>query len=123
LGYELINYRKSFVMPKISIKRYRYRLINSPDEKSIPLQAYLQNKDLDLRFVQPIADIGLTIGYKYRGKDWVAPGFLLIGMSGGYAVSLRDETKIKGLRSKISTDQSIDVGRLTMSFFFRSYFE
>ncbi len=123
LGYELINYRKSYVMPKVSLKRYRYRLINNPDVDSVPLQVYLQDTDLDLRFIQPVADIGLTIGYKYRGKNWAVPGFILIGMSGGYAVSLRDEAKIKGLRSKISTEEGIDVGRLTMSFFFRSYFE
>lgn len=123
LGYELVNSRISYILPKLSFKRYRMRLINSPDSnENIPLQNFLQDKDLDLRFIHHLADLGLTIGYKYRKEDWIPGAFIIFGVHSGYAISLNNNVNIKGLRSSISSEENIQIKRLHLNFFFRSYF-
>ncbi|MFK7806305.1 MAG: hypothetical protein AB8F74_00760 [Saprospiraceae bacterium] len=122
LGYELINTCISYVLPKVSLIRYRTRLINSPDGGDVPIQNFLESRDLDLRFISPIADFGLTIGYKFRGKDWIPGAFIIAGVHGGYTIPLNRDTKIKGLRSSISSEEQIQNSKLHLNFFFRSYF-
>ena len=58
-GYYLINTRGFQLAPEASLYWQRYRLLNFDTQLKIPLQSYLEDRDLDIRFNQLLWYAGL----------------------------------------------------------------
>jgi hypothetical protein len=81
-GYNIINSKYFLITPAIGLKWKRYRIINSSIDRKIPIEYYISQKDLDIRFNQTYAYSGLKIAFKPKlAFSW--SDFWTIGLYGG----------------------------------------
>lgn len=122
IGYKLIDAKRILLMPQISAKLYRQRLINGYVGDDIPLNNYLDRQDLDLRFKQGVADLGITLGYKYYAQRTRPRYYTILGMNVGYPIRINSNPKIHSIKSPISTDRTIALSNFSLAIFLRAYF-
>jgi hypothetical protein len=106
-GYALMNNRYLFLAPKLSVEWHHYRLLNNPKGKKIPLEHYISERGLDLRFNQFNGSLGLCLAFKIRGQEMPDLPFI-IGFSGGYQVGLGKNTMIRSQGNRLTTKKHID---------------
>jgi hypothetical protein len=108
LGYRLVESKRISLIPNIAFKWYRYRLLNSDYQKKIPLNQYLINRDIDLRFNQTILFVGIDLDFKFhkflpkmRHKFWTA------GFYAGYALKLNKTPWIYSKGNRLTTNNQL----------------
>ena len=120
-GYNVINSKRFMITPKIGIKWYRYRMINYDSSRKIPMEQYITNKDLDIRFNHLIGFTGVSCNYKFYGDNPDYDNFRnenyyyhkspqitwSIGFYGGYAFKLNDKPWVYSNHNRLITDQKI----------------
>lgn len=113
LGYDLVNSRRVRLTPLISVRWLRYRLMNYEGERKITLANYLDERDVDLRFNQTIAVVGLNMEYlMYTGSSG-SRDYWSVGIEGGYAVKLNQTPWVYSKGNRIMTDNQIGLNHLT----------
>jgi len=121
-GYNIINSKRFLITPKVGIKWYRNRIINYDNEWRIPIEQYLTNKDLDIRFNHLIGFTGVSCSYKSyidEVASWV------IGFYGGYSFKFNDNPWIYSGNNRLITDKKVEFSNfnfgITLSLFFNLY--
>lgn len=110
LGYKIIDNKRLVLTPKIALKWYRFRLINSDKDKRITLNQYLTERDLDIRFNQTTGFIGTSLSYKiYKYNYLIASDYWTIGFYGGYILKLNDYPWIYSHRNRLKSENKIDM--------------
>ena len=121
-GYKIINNRKVSLMPALAIKWYRYRLLNADKETKIPLNQYLNDRELDLRFNQTTAFFGAHLSFKFPYKvkenNFRPRGFWTLGVYGGYLIKLHQRPIIFSKRNQLSTNHEIDLKNYNFGIFY-----
>ncbi len=110
-GYNIIGTKLLLVTPKASVKWNRYRLLNTTNERRIPLEEYVDKKSLDLRINQMTASLGLNVMFKVlRGvPDNDDSGYLAVGLYGGYVFNLNSKPWVFSTRNRLLSDASIRI--------------
>jgi hypothetical protein len=109
LGYDLVNSQRIRMTPMLSLRWLRYRLQNYPDERKVPLEAYLEEREIDLRFNQTVAVAGMSLEYKIYKGNMVVSDYWSVGIYGGYAVKLNQTPWIRSDGNRITTDKAIEL--------------
>jgi len=109
LGYDLVNSQRIRMTPMLSLRWLRYRLQNYPDERKVPLEAYLKEREIDLRFNQTVAVAGMSLEYKIYKGNMVVSDYWSVGIYGGYAVKLNQTPWIRSDGNRITTDKAIEL--------------
>lgn len=118
LGYNLIDNKRWIISPLVSLKWYRYRLLNSQKSDEILLTDYLQNRDLDIRINQAICITGINIAYKSYKYMFMPCDFWTFGLQGGYPFKLHDKPIIFSNQNRLTSDYKINYGKFYFSFYF-----
>jgi len=105
-GYNIVNSKRFLITPKVGVKWYRYRILNYDSDWSIPMEQYITNMDLDIRFNHLIGFAGVSCNYKVAYIDETTS--LLLGFYGGYAFKLNDKPWIYSGNNRLITDKKID---------------
>ena len=113
LGYDLVNSQRIRMTPMLSLRWLRYRLQNYPDERKVPLENYLQDREIDLRFNQTLAVAGISLEYKMYNGNMGLSDYWSIGIYGGYAVKLNRTPWIWSDGNRITTGKTIGLHPLT----------
>lgn len=118
LGYNLIDNRHWVVSPLISLKWYRYRLLNSPKNDQVSLTDYLLNRDIDIRINQGVCIAGINVAYKFY-KHFILPcDFWTVGLQGGYPFKLHDSPLVYSKQNRLTSDNNINYGKYYLTFYF-----
>ncbi len=116
LGYNLINSKRFLISPKTSIYWTRYRLINSNKEE-VPLEQYVFNRDLDIRFNQLSGFVGLDIAYKFHDLfPWIPSTYWTIGFYGGYIFNINEKPWVFSPDKKILNDTKTGLKNFAWGF-------
>lgn len=106
-GYDIISSHRIRMTPAISFRWLKYRLRNYSADKKVPLEEYLRDKEIDLRFNQTIAVAGLNLEYLMYSGPAERSDYWSIGLFGGYAVKLNQRPWIRSDGNRITTTDSI----------------
>lgn len=120
VGYQLLNNRHSIFTPKANIQWNRFRLASFPRENEIPLDDYLANRDLDIRFHQFTGFLGGDLAF--RLYDNFFDENLTLNIYGGYQYKLHKKPIIRSEGNKLLTEKQIDVGNFVFGFGFSVLF-
>ena len=93
--------------PVLSVNWLKFRLQNYPDERRVPLENYLADREIDLRFNQVVAMAGLNLEYKFYSGINGMSDYWSLGIYGGYAVKLNRKPWIRSDGNRITTDNEI----------------
>ena len=99
-GYDLINSKRFLITPKIGVKWYRHRMINYDSNRKIPIEQYITNRDLDIRFNHLIGFTGFSCSYKFYEV-------FAVGFYAGYVFKLNDKPWVYSGNNRLITDQKI----------------
>ncbi len=109
LGYDLVNSARIRMTPMLSLRWLRYRLQNYPDERKVPLESYIQEREIDLKFNQTVAVAGMSLEYKMYNGNMRISDYWSVGIYGGYAVKLNKTPWIMSDGNRITTDKAIEL--------------
>ncbi|MEI6089022.1 MAG: hypothetical protein WCR42_01080 [bacterium] len=121
-GYNILQTWHFTITPLVRLKWQIINLHNSDFGEEIPLEQYLTNKELDLKFNQLIGFVGCNFAYKF---NWAYVGYnkVGIGMYGGYILKLNDNPWVYSEEKHLITDKKIDVKNFNFGLYFTFYFE
>lgn len=113
LGYDIANSTRFRMTPMLSFRWLKFRLQNYPDERKVPLESYLQEREIDLRFHQMVAVAGMSLEYKMYNGNMRGSDYWSIGLYGGYAMKLNRSPRIRSDGNRITTDSVIGLRPFT----------
>jgi hypothetical protein len=116
-GYKLIDTYRFQIIPMVGARLYHYRLINSNKIKSIPIGQYITERDLDIRFNQPIGYAGLKISFKLYDEFILKGDYWSAGFYGNYIFKLSDKPFVYSLKNRLLTTQSINYFNFNLGVF------
>lgn len=122
-GYNLIDNKHWEISPLVSLKWYRYRLLNSSKNDEIPLNDYLRDRDLDLRINQAMCITGMNIAYKSYKYSFLPCDFWTVGLQGGYLFKLHDKPLLFTKQNKLTSDYKINYENFYLAFYFSFNFK
>jgi hypothetical protein len=92
VGYNIIDSRRFVVKPYSSIKWYRYRLQNSEKGRTVDLEDYIANRELDMRFNHLTGSLGLEAQLKINIRNHLSGDYMTMGGYAGYLVPFNKYT-------------------------------
>ncbi len=122
-AYNLINSRRFLITPKVAIKWNRYRLINSDKDRQIPIEQYISDRDLDVRWNQLTGFVGLNLSYKLYENNFLSTDFWTVGIYGGYYFRLTDKPWIYSKCNRLISDSKIHPKKFNIGLYFSFHFE
>ncbi|HAN78180.1 MAG TPA: hypothetical protein DCQ31_10610 [Bacteroidales bacterium] len=122
-GYNLLNTKRLLITPKIAIKWNRYGLLNYDKDKSIPIEKYMHERDLDLKFNQMIGFAGVNLSYKISNFNPLPTDYWTFGVYGGYAFKLHNETWIYSHGNRLESNGKIRVENYNFGIHFSFNFD
>jgi hypothetical protein len=117
-GYNVINSKRFLVIPKLNFAWNRYHLINNAKERKIPIEQYVSDRDLDIRFNQLTGFAGLSISYKLYNHNILSSQYMTIGIYGGYLFKINDNPWIYSRRNRLVTKEKIKIEKYNIGFFY-----
>lgn len=121
-GYNLLNTKRLLFTPKVAIKWNRYRLLNNDKDNKIPIDQYVSERDLDLRFNQMIGFIGFNLSYKIYKFNLFAD-YWTFGIYGGYAFKLHDKPWIYSRGNRLTSNGKIGIENYNFGIHFSFNFD
>jgi hypothetical protein len=121
LGYKILNTKRLKITPFIGLKWNRYRLTNSDINRKIPLESYLANKDLDIRFNQTYSSAALRIEYKPENEKYFS--FWSVGVVGGYIFPLNKVPWTYSRKDRLLTDKELHIENYYFKIFIAASFD
>ena len=118
-GYKIINSKVFIVTPEIGFKLYRYRMFNYDNNYHIPIEQYIIDRDLDIRFNNFIGSVGIDCCI-FLLNDYY--GSIAIGLYGGYAFKLDDKTFVYSRRNRLFTNHKVDINHFNFGIIFSYIF-
>lgn len=115
-GYDIISTHRIRMTPLASLRWLKYRLRNYSTEKTVPLEEYIRNREIDLRFNQTIAVAGINLEYLMYSGQGDKSDYWSFGLFGGYAFKLNRKPWIRSDGNRITTDSAIRLNPLTAGF-------
>ncbi|MCD4694994.1 MAG: carboxypeptidase-like regulatory domain-containing protein [Bacteroidales bacterium] len=114
VGYYIINSKHFLVAPELALKWFRYRLLNFDKRNNLPIETYLENRELDLRFNQLMGYTGIKVAYKMQATifDWS------IGTYVGYIGKLTKKPWINSNSNQLTSDKKIYYKKLNFGITF-----
>ena len=116
-GYKIIDSYRFQIIPMVGARLYHYRLINSNKIKSIPIGQYINERDLDIRFNQPIGYAGLKISFKLYDEFVLKGDYWSAGFYGNYMFKLSESPFVYSLKSRLLTTRSINYFNFNLGMF------
>jgi hypothetical protein len=107
----------------VALKWNRYRLINSDNERRIPIQQYVDERDLDIRFNQLTGFVGLNLSFKFYKYNPLRSNYWTFGIYGGYCFKINDKPWVYSKRNRLTTDAEIEVDKLNFGIHFSFHLE
>lgn len=106
-GYNLLDSRRILLTPKVAVKWNRYRLLNNNNSRTIPLEQYINEREIDLRFNQMTGFVGINLAYKAYANNLLQTDFWSFGIYGGYVFKLHDKPWIYSRGTRLSSSSRI----------------
>jgi hypothetical protein len=117
LGYDLVDSKRILIQPRLSLAWNRYRLVNNDKKEQIPLQKYILERDLDVRFNQFTGSVGLNVAYKSYKNNLFPSDFWTIGFYGGYLYKINDIPWLYSRRNLLESNARIKMENYTIGMF------
>lgn len=117
-GYNLLNSKRILFTPKVAVKWNRYRLLNNDKESRIPIEQYVSERDIDLRFNQITGFIGFNLSYKIKNFNVLSTEYWTVGVYGGYAFKLNDNPWIYSRGNRLTSSRKISVENYNLGIHF-----
>lgn len=117
-GYNLLNSKRILFTPKVAVKWNRYRLLNNAKERRIPIEQYVSERDVDLRFNQVTGFIGFNLSYKLKNFYFLSTEYWTFGVYGGYAFKLNDNPWIYSRGNRLTSGGKIRVENYNIGIHF-----
>lgn len=108
-GYNLIDSKRFLITPKVALKWNRYRLMNSDNEDKIPIEQYMNERELDLRFNQLTGFVGLNLSVKLYQFNIEHTDYWAIGLYGGYLFKLNNNPYVYSSKNRLTTNREIGI--------------
>lgn len=122
-GYNILNTKRLLATPKVAVKWNRYRLLNNDKEKKIPIEQYVIDRDLDLRFNQMTGFVGLNLSYKMYKFNFLPTDYWTMGLYGGYAFKMNDKPIIYSQGNRLTGNDKIGIENYNIGVHFSFNFE
>ncbi len=113
LGYNLINSERVRLTPLVSVRLLRSRLKNFSGERKIPIEEYLQNREIDLRFRQAMAVAGVNLEYIFHSGLNAFSEQWSVGIFGGYQLKLHQYPWIRSAGNRITGGRAVRLSPFT----------
>lgn len=117
-GYNLFNNKHLLLTPKVAIKWSRYRLLQNEKQNSIPIEQYIDKRDLDLRFNQLTGFLGLNISYKFHNYSELSNRSFSMGLYGGYAFKVHNNPFIYSRGNRLVSPSIINIKNYNIGILF-----
>jgi len=115
-GYDIISSQRIRMTPVVSLRWLKYRLRNYSTDKKVPLDEYLRNREIDLRFNQAIAVAGINLEYLMYSGQGARSDYWSLGLFGGYALKLNGKPWVRSDGNRITTTGAIRLQPFTAGF-------
>lgn len=122
-GYNLIDSKRFLITPKVALKWNRYRLINSDNENEIPIEQYITERDLDLRFNQLTGFVGLNLSVKLYQFNIEHTDYWALGFYGGYLFKLNNSPYVYSSKNRLTTNREIGIKDYNFGFYISYNFD
>ena len=119
-GYNIIHSKRFIITPMVGVNWHRDRMMNYDSKHRIPIEQYITNRDLDIRFNHLFGFAGINCRYKLSYIDEVASWG--IGFYGGYAFKLNDKPWVYSGNNRLITDQKVDFNNFNWGITLFLYF-
>ncbi len=121
-GYNILNTKRILFAPKVAIKWNRYRLLNYDKEKSISIEQYVSERDLDIRFNQITGFVGFNLTYKIYNLTLFGFDYSTCGIYGGYIFQFNEKPWIYSGSNRLISNEIIKVKNYSIGFVFSHHF-
>lgn len=111
-GFNMIYSWRFIVRPYVALKWNRSRLINTSAFDVISLQEYMDGRDLDIRFNQPLCFTGIDIAYKIYSNDDLSHYFT-VGAFAGYVFKLSQEPLVYSRHTRLDQVPTLGVDHIS----------
>lgn len=122
-GYNLLNTKRLLFTSKVAVKWNRYRLLNNDKKNSIPIEQYVSERDLDLRFNQMTGFVGFNLSYKIYKFNLLPTDYWTFGIYGGYAFKLHDKPWVYSRGNRLTSNGKIGMENYNMGIYFSFNFD
>lgn len=122
-GYNLIDSKRFLITSKVALKWNRYRLINSNKEDKIPIEQYMSERDLDLRFNQLTGFVGLNVSVKLYQFNIEESDYWALGFYGGYLIKLNNSPYVYSSKNRLTTNREIGIKDYNFGFYISYNFD
>ncbi|HLO91312.1 MAG TPA: hypothetical protein VK172_09120 [Lentimicrobium sp.] len=110
-GYNIINTWHFTVRPSVSLNWNKSRLLNTPKLDAIPIQQYLNDRDLDIRFNQPYCYLGIDLSYKAYGPK--LDQYTAFGIFAGYTFKITTNPIVNSRNTRLTEVPPIGMKNLS----------
>lgn len=115
-GYNLINSTRFIVTPKVAVAWNRHRLTNNDKDRKIPIEQYVAERDIDIRFNQLTGFAGLSLSYKIY-NNILSGDYWTVGIYGGYSFKMNDNPWIYSKGNRLISDSKINMKNYNLGFY------
>jgi len=122
-GFNVIDSKRFLITPKVALKWNRYRLINSDNEDKIPIEQYINERDLDLRFNQFTGFVGLNVSVKLYQFNIEHTDYWALGFYGGYLFKLNNSPYVYSSNNRLTTNREIGIKDYNFGFYISYNFD
>ena len=121
LSYKILHSKVIIVLPKVAIDWDRSRLINSANQPKIPLEQYISDRSLDIRFNHITVSVGSSFEYLINKSVFGFGDHFSIGLYGGYIANLNQKPWIFSVNNRLLTDSKDKINPLEIGINFTFY--
>lgn len=112
-GYQLINMSGFVLSPKFAMNLNRYHLTNNNPQETIPLEQYMYERDLDIRFFQLTGSVGFDLSYQAKKMN---KSYYTIGIYAGYIFKINQNPWMYSRSNSLSSEGEIRIDPIQFGF-------
>lgn len=118
-GYNVLNTWRFTVRPTVAFKFNHSRLLNTEKGGDEFLSEYLKNRDLDIRFNQPVGYAGLDVSYNVYGhKQYNLSSYWKFGIYAGYAFKIVPAPIVRSQKTRLHHVPELGLDQVCFGFYF-----
>lgn len=113
VGHHILNSDKFRITPRFTLMWNRFRLIHNATSHRIPIEQYLEYRDLDIRFNLITGIVGIRAAFNMDSENFLYSNRVEFGAYVGYHFGFQFRPWVYSSRNRLLSDQKLGIMNLS----------